>query len=85
MGTAARLSGADLERLYAREELKDYKTIDVRAQTTDNQWILAKCYVCEPDRTLKPSPEYLHGVIRAAEKLELPESYRETLKSFLNA
>lgn len=81
-GIVAELSRDDVERLYSRKELTDYRSVEVVVETRANKQVVARCYVCRPTETVTPSPEYLRLVVDTARKLGFPSAYIEKLNSF---
>ena len=81
-GIVAELAESDVERLYSRTELADYKPVEVIVETATKKLVPAICYVSKPAENLKPSAAYLKLVVDTARKLGFPSAYLEKLSAF---
>ena len=81
-GIMAKVTRDEVARLYAREELADYKEIQIVAETSSMNLIPAVTYVCNPTDDMKPSRTYLELLISTAKKQGFPATYIERLNSF---
>ena len=81
-GIVAELTEGDVERLYSRAELADYKPVEVIVETASKRKVPATCYVSKPVEYLRPSPAYLGLVVNTARKLGFPSVYVEKLSGF---
>ena len=81
-GVLARLYREDVERLYSRVELADYKAVDVILETEKRKRVRASCFIAKPRKGMTPSPEYLQLLIKVAEKLCFPSDYVERMKRY---
>ena len=79
-GTIAELSRDEVRILYQREDLTNYKPVEVTVATKQNENVAAECYISKPGTGQKPSIEYLQLVIRAAKSLGFPPVYLEKLR-----
>ena len=81
-GIVAELTESDVERLYSRRELADYKPVEVIVETATKRRISAICYASKPSENLRPSPAYIKLVVDTARKLGFPPAYIEKLNGF---
>ena len=79
-GVVMTLRAEEATALYADESVADYVSEPVMVVHSDGTTTPAVCYSLPADKLSGTNPEYARSLLALAEKLGLPEGYREEIR-----
>jgi cation transport regulator ChaC len=80
-GVIADLTQVELNLLYARDWLKDYKPRSVTVKTSSQQEVAATCYIAPPNPNVPSKPDYVARLIDIAKAYGFPSWYVERVRN----
>ncbi|QQG48691.1 MAG: gamma-glutamylcyclotransferase [archaeon] len=79
-GVLAELTVDEIDLLYSRGWLSDYKPISINAKKKDGQEVTASCYVAPLRQNASPKPDYVSLLVETAKSYCFPSWYVERLR-----
>jgi cation transport regulator ChaC len=83
-GIVARVTHAELKRLYAQDWVGLYLPEAVLVEMKDGKRVPALCYISPPRKPSAPSSDYVNRIVTPAEEYGFPHWYLDHLRSFLD-